>query len=46
MNLGLRGLVTSVSPTINVVITYGIAATLWAVVGTGVGWLIPRFAAP
>jgi predicted cobalt transporter CbtA len=27
-------------------ITYGIAAILWAVIGTVVGWLIRRTAAP
>lgn len=45
MNLGLGDLVAVADPTIKLLITYGIAAILWAVIGTVVGWLIRRTAA-
>jgi hypothetical protein len=46
MNLGVGDLVAVANPTIKVLITYGVAAILWAVIGTVVGWLIRRTAAP
>jgi hypothetical protein len=45
MNLGLGDLVSGLNPGIKVPINYGIAAILWAVIGTGVSWLIRRIAA-
>jgi hypothetical protein len=45
MNLGLGDLVSGLNPGIEVLINYGIAAILWAVIGTGVSWLIRRIAA-
>jgi hypothetical protein len=45
MNLGLGDLVSGLNPGIKVLINYGIAATLWAVIGTGASWLIRRIAA-
>lgn len=44
MNLGLGDLVAVVNPTIKVVVTYGIAAILWVIIGTIVSWLIRRIA--
>jgi hypothetical protein len=45
MNLGLGDIVSGLNPGIKVLINYGIAAILWAVIGTGVSWLIRRIAA-
>ena len=44
MNFGLGELVAVVNPTIKALITYGIAAILWAIIGTIIGWLIRRIA--
>jgi len=46
MNLGLGDLVAELNPTIRALINYGIAAVLWAIIGTLVSWLIRRIAAP
>lgn len=42
MNFGIGDLVAVVNPTIKALITYGIAAILWAIIGTIVSWLIRR----
>lgn len=46
LNLGLGGLDAGANATVSVLVSYGLAAILWATIGTVASWLIRRVAAP